>query len=164
MILLGAKGPLTVEVFKMEVEEEVDGVRLKRTYYLVQNELFAARERSGIYSFEDEDEMLTWLAVFNQAVAAVVVQEGFQHLQLHDYHGGLSLMYIPENLRPAVLYVAHNAHYNAAFPIPTSARREQVHSLNHQGCAQHVVSLQLCVLASMLWNLWDKVHSWQRRK
>jgi hypothetical protein len=35
------------------------------------------------------------------------------HHQLHSYHGGLSLMYIPERLRPAVLYVAHNAHYDA---------------------------------------------------
>lgn len=32
--------------------------------------------------------MLTWLAVFNKAVAAVVLAEGYQHVQLHDYHGG----------------------------------------------------------------------------
>lgn len=54
--------------------------------------------RGDIYTFEDEDEMLAWLAVFNQATAAVVVAEGITHMQLHDYHGGLSLMYIPGEL------------------------------------------------------------------
>jgi hypothetical protein len=36
--------------------------------------------------------MLTWLAVFNKAVAAVVVAEGYQHMQLHDYHGALDVV------------------------------------------------------------------------
>jgi len=40
-----------------------------------------------MYTFADECEMLTWLAVFNKAVAAVVMAEGFTHMQLHDYHG-----------------------------------------------------------------------------
>lgn len=40
-----------------------------------------------MYSFADEGEMLTWLAVFNKAVAAVVLAEGVTHVQLHDYHG-----------------------------------------------------------------------------
>jgi glycogen synthase len=89
--------------------------------------VFRHRERGQIYSFQDEDEMLTWLAVFNQAVAAVVIKERLSYMQLHDYHGGLSLMYIPERLRPAVLYVAHNAHYDATFPIPTPARRNKIY-------------------------------------
>jgi hypothetical protein len=89
--------------------------------------VFRHRERGQIYTFQDEDEMLTWLAVFNQAVAAVVIKERLSYMQLHDYHGGLSLMYIPERLRPAVLYVAHNAHYDATFPIPTPARRNKIY-------------------------------------
>ena len=44
-----------------------------------------------MYSFADESEMLTWLAVFNKAVAAVVVAEGYTHVQLHDYHGGCTM-------------------------------------------------------------------------
>jgi hypothetical protein len=47
------------------------------------------RERADMYSFADEGEMLTWLAVFNKAVAAVVLAEGVTHMQLHDYHGNL---------------------------------------------------------------------------
>jgi len=113
---------LPVEVFKVETAAHGHA----RTYFLVQSELFRHRLRGQIYTFEDEDEMLTWLAIFNQATAAVVVQEGVTHMQLHDYHGGLSLMYVPERLRPAVLYVAHNAHYDATFPIPTPARRNKV--------------------------------------
>jgi len=109
----------------------------------VQAEVFRHRERGQIYTFQDEDEMLTWLAVFNQAVAAVVIKERLSYMQLHDYHGGLSLMYIPERLRPAVLYVAHNAHYDATFPIPTPARRNKIYehlNLNAEqvaGCAEH---------------------------
>ncbi|WIA30035.1 hypothetical protein OEZ86_000130 [Tetradesmus obliquus] len=71
--------------------------------------------------------MLTWLAVFNKAVAAVVLAEGVTHMQLHDYHGALSLQYLPEELPPAVVYVAHNAHYDATFPISTPKRKRQVY-------------------------------------
>lgn len=52
--------------------------------------------------------------------------------EVHDqcFHsvpaGALSLMYMPKQLRPAVVYVAHNAHYDACFPIPTPARKHQV--------------------------------------
>lgn len=113
---------LPAEVFKVEASESGQ----PRTYYLIQSELFRHRERGQIYTFADEDEMLTWLAVFNQAIAAVVMRESISHMQLHDYHGGLSLMYMPEPVRPAVLYVAHNAHYDATFPIPTTARRNKV--------------------------------------
>jgi hypothetical protein len=51
---------------------------------LLQCELFKHRLRGDIYTFEDEDEMLAWLAVFNQAVAAVCVTEGIRHMQLHE--------------------------------------------------------------------------------
>lgn len=40
-----------------------------------------------MYSFECEAEMMTLLAVFNKAVASVVMAEGFKHMHLHDYHG-----------------------------------------------------------------------------
>lgn len=109
-------------------------------FSLRQAEVFRHRERGQIYSFQDEDEMLTWLAVFNQAVAAVVIKERLSYMQLHDYHGGLSLMYIPERLRPAVLYVAHNAHYDATFPIPTAARRNKIYdhlNLNAEQVAEY---------------------------
>lgn len=52
------------------------------------------RDRAGLYTFQNESEMLTWLAVFNKAVAAVVVAEGYQHMQLHDYHGALDVMIV----------------------------------------------------------------------
>ena len=61
-----------------------------------------------------------------QAVAAVILCEGVTHVQLHDYHGGMSLLHLPEQQRPRVLYVAHNAHYNAQFPVPSTARRLKV--------------------------------------
>lgn len=61
-----------------------------------------------------------------QAVAAVIMCEGITHVQLHDYHGGISLQYLPAELRPAVLYVAHNAHCNATFPVPSDKRRFKV--------------------------------------
>jgi hypothetical protein len=116
---------------------------------LPQAEVFRHRERGQIYSFQDEDEMLTWLAVFNQAVAAVVIKERLSYMQLHDYHGGLSLMYIPERLRPAVLYVAHNAHYDATFPIPTPARRNKIYehlNLNAEQVAAYAEHNGRCVL------------------
>ncbi|KAF8067137.1 mok12 [Scenedesmus sp. PABB004] len=130
---------LPVEVFKLEAPVAPGGP--PRTYYLVQAELFARRRRGDIYAFTDEDEMLTWLAVFNQAVAATIVAEGVTAVQLHDYHGGLSLCYIPQRLQPAVLYVAHNAHYTAAFAIPTPARRNKVYQhlgLNAEALARFV--------------------------
>jgi hypothetical protein len=89
------------------------------------------RELSQIYTFADEDEMLTWLAVFNQAIAAVVMRESITHMQLHDYHGGLSLMYLPEAVRPAVLYVAHNAHYDVGLSYSTSGA---IFSLGRSAC------------------------------
>lgn len=52
------------------------------------------RDRAGLYTFQNESEMLTWLAVFNKAVAAVVVAEGYQHMQLHDYHGALDVVIV----------------------------------------------------------------------
>jgi hypothetical protein len=33
---------------------------------------------------------------------------------------------MPQELRPAVMYVAHNAHYDACFAIPTPSRKHQV--------------------------------------
>jgi hypothetical protein len=59
-------------------------------------------------------------------VAAVILAEAVTHVQLHDYHGGMCLQYLPENVQPEVLYVAHNAHYNAQFPVPTKDRRLKV--------------------------------------
>lgn len=41
-----------------------------------QADVFRHRHRATIYSFASEDEMLTWLSVFNQAVAAVVLMFG----------------------------------------------------------------------------------------
>lgn len=164
--------PLPVEVFQ---HDAVSPTGQPRTYYLVQSDVFRHRTRSQIYSFQNEDEMLTWLTIFNQAAAAVIVHQvrrrgaplpvvplscthshavatlhcapclplpqAVKRVQLHDYHGGLSLMYIPERLRPSVLYVAHNAHYDATFPIPTPARRNKVYDhlgLNAEQVAQFV--------------------------
>ena len=56
-----------------------------------------------------EEEQLTYFSVFNQAVAVVVQTFDMHRLQFHDYHGVLSLMYLPAGMRPEVMYVAHNA-------------------------------------------------------
>lgn len=80
-------------------------------------------------SFDDEEDMLFHIALYNKAVAAVVLQERVTHLQLHDYHGGASLLYMPRERRPAVLYVGHNAHYDLTTPMPTEARRHYVYSV-----------------------------------
>lgn len=48
---------------------------------------------------------------------------------------------VAERLRPSVLYVAHNAHYDATFPIPTPARRNKVYEylgLNAEQAAPYV--------------------------
>ncbi|KAF6252281.1 hypothetical protein COO60DRAFT_1644178 [Scenedesmus sp. NREL 46B-D3] len=140
---------LPVEVFKLEtVVGTGRAAGQPRTYYLVQNDLFRRRGRGDMYSFADEGDMLTWLAVFNKAVAAVVLAEGVTHMQLHDYHGALSLQYLPGELRPAVVYVAHNAHYDATFPIPTPERKRQVYEhLNltpeAAACTEHNGSLDV---------------------
>ena len=56
-----------------------------------------------------EEEQLTFFSVYNQAAALVIQTFDMQRLQFHDYHGVLSLMYLPAGMRPEVLYVAHNA-------------------------------------------------------
>ena len=86
--------------------------------------------------------MLSWLAVYNQAVAAVVLEERVTHMQLHDYHGGASLRYMPPECQPVVLYVGHNAHYNLCSPIPTPARRNFVYR-----CVCVCVFVWVCVCA-----------------
>lgn len=44
------------------------------TYFMLQADVFRWRERSSIYTFADESEMLTWLSVFSQAVSVVIRQ------------------------------------------------------------------------------------------
>ena len=39
----------------------------------LQAEIFRHRKRGTIYSFADESEMITWLSVFNQAVASIII-------------------------------------------------------------------------------------------
>lgn len=39
----------------------------------MQAEVFRHRKRGTIYSFDDESEMITWLSVFNQAVASIII-------------------------------------------------------------------------------------------
>ena len=41
-------------------------------------------------------------------------------LQLHDYHGALSLLYLPHQLPLRVLLVAHNADYNGTWHLGTA--------------------------------------------
>lgn len=66
------------------------------------------------------------ISVFGQAAAAVLAHTRQARVQFHDYHGTLSLLHLPASLRPSVLYTAHNAHYNAEFPIATEERRVYV--------------------------------------
>ena len=62
-----------------------------------------------ILKCNSEEEQLSFFSVFNQAAALVVQTFDMQRLQFHDYHGVLSLMYLPAGMKPEVLYVAHNA-------------------------------------------------------
>jgi hypothetical protein len=50
------------------------------TYFLVQADVFRMREKSTIYTFSDEANMITWLSVFSQAVSVVVRQYGVQQV------------------------------------------------------------------------------------
>jgi glycogen synthase len=107
----------------------LSATRLVYRYLLLQANVFRHRNRSDIYSFASEHDMITWLSVVNQAVATVVMNWGVRRLQLHDYHGALSLQYLPKHLRPEVLYIAHNAHYNGVFALPTKQRRAYLYSM-----------------------------------
>lgn len=96
-------------------------------FFLIDAEIFRGRTRGTIYTWHrwlgllhhiiaqctspthSEEEQLTFFSVFNQAAALVVQMFDIQRLQFHDYHGVLSLMYLPAGLKPEVLYVAHNA-------------------------------------------------------
>lgn len=98
-------------------------------YLLLQASVFRNRTRSDIYSFASEHDMITWLSIVNQAVATVCLNWGVRRLQLHDYHGALSLQYLPKTMRPEVLYIAHNAHYNGVFALPTKQRRAYLYSM-----------------------------------
>jgi hypothetical protein len=71
-------------------------------YFLLQSDVFRYRSRADIYTFTTEHDMITWLSVFNQAVAEVVVHWGVRRIQLHDYHGALALQYMPKKIRPQV--------------------------------------------------------------
>ncbi len=44
-------------------------------------------------------------------------------VQYHDYHGALSLLYLPPDEPIKVVYVAHNAHYNGVFLLPSKDRK-----------------------------------------
>jgi glycogen synthase len=107
----------------------LSATRLVCRYLLLQANVFRHRSRSDIYSFASEHDMITWLSVVNQAVATVIMNWGVRRLQLHDYHGALSLQYLPKHLRPEVLYIAHNAHYNGVFALPTKQRRAYLYSM-----------------------------------
>lgn len=54
--------------------------------------------RGTIYSFEEEEEMLTWMSVFNQSVSVVIHSFGVQRVQMHDWHGTMALMYLPHEV------------------------------------------------------------------
>jgi hypothetical protein len=55
-----------------------------RTFYFLQSPIFRQRKRGTIYGFENENEMLTWLSVFSQAVSVVTASYGAKRLMFHD--------------------------------------------------------------------------------
>ena len=67
-----------------------------------------------------------------------------------DLPGALSLLYMPEELRPVLVYVAHNAHYDARFPIPTPTRKRQVCGQASTSCYCVAANLAALVLHQVL--------------
>ena len=50
-------------------------------------------------------------------------------VQFHDYHGVMSLLYLPAVSRPNVLYVAHNSDYNGVWPLGLQERTKYLFSM-----------------------------------
>ncbi|KAK9813846.1 hypothetical protein WJX73_001548 [Symbiochloris irregularis] len=98
-------------------------------FFLIQAEIFASRTRSTIYTFQTEEEQLTFFSVYNQSVAKVISAFGFHAVQMHDYHAGASLLYLPIKGRPKILYVAHNSDYNGIWPLGSKHRRQHLYSM-----------------------------------
>lgn len=67
--------------------------------------------------------------MFNQAAALVIQTFDMQRLQFHDYHGVLSLMYLPAGMKPEVLYVAHNADYNGSWLLTSDRRARYLYAM-----------------------------------
>ena len=62
-----------------------------------------------------------------------VISNRHQHapcfVQFHDYHGVMSLLYLPAVSRPNVLYVAHNSDYNGVWPLGLQERTQYLFSM-----------------------------------
>jgi hypothetical protein len=51
----------------------------------LQSEIFRFREKTTIYSFDEEAEMLTWVSVFSQAVSVIITTFAIKRVQFHDW-------------------------------------------------------------------------------
>ncbi|PSC67576.1 hypothetical protein C2E20_8791, partial [Micractinium conductrix] len=107
-------------------------------FLLLDSDVFRNRTRGTIYQHASEDEELAFFSVFNQAVAHTL---RVASLQLHDYHGALSLLYLPHQLPLRVLLVAHNADYNGTWHLGTAAREAHVYDMLNVPINAHTRSL-----------------------
>ncbi|KAK9817284.1 hypothetical protein WJX72_012213 [[Myrmecia] bisecta] len=120
-VAVGDKSHL-VEVFSATYEERV-------VFLLLQADVFRTKTRGTIHSFANEEDQLTALSIFNQATGRIIAAFGFRAVQFHDYHGVMSLQYLPPAARPSVLYVAHNSDYNGVWPLGSSRRQKYLYSM-----------------------------------
>ncbi|KAK9823356.1 hypothetical protein WJX72_002143 [[Myrmecia] bisecta] len=120
-VAVGDKSHL-VEVFSATYEERV-------VFLLLQADVFRNKTRGTIHSFANEEEQLTALSIFNQATGRIIAAFGFRAVQFHDYHGVMSLQYLPPAARPSVLYVAHNSDYNGVWPLGSAGRQKYLYSM-----------------------------------
>ncbi|KAI7845483.1 hypothetical protein COHA_001031 [Chlorella ohadii] len=110
-------------------------------FLLLASPVFQKRTRSTIYTHASEEEELTFFSVFNQAVAHVVQTLGVRSLQLHDYHGALSIAYLPPQIPVRAMLVAHNADYNGSWPVWTKSREAWVYAMFNLPLNEHTRSL-----------------------
>lgn len=73
--------------------------------------------------------MIACISIFGQAAAAILTHTHQKAVQYHDYHGCASLLHLPTSLMPVVCVTAHNAHYNAEFPMATAERKAYLLSM-----------------------------------
>ncbi|KAL4458945.1 hypothetical protein ABPG75_013810 [Micractinium tetrahymenae] len=131
-------------------------------FLLLSAGVFRRRNRSTIYQHASEEE-LAFFSVFNQAVAHVAESLGVASLQFHDYHGALSLMYLPPRPHLRAMLVAHNADYNGTWHLGSAEREAWVYSMLNIPLTPHTRSL--CEHAgrfNMLRPLIEHMRLWQQ--
>ncbi|KAL4459197.1 hypothetical protein ABPG75_014062 [Micractinium tetrahymenae] len=160
-VLVGGTQRKLVDVYITSTPASVDVPPI--FFLLLASEVFCHRTRGTIYQHASEEEELTFFSVFNQAVAHVAEALGVTSMQFHDYHGALSLMYLPPRLQVRALLVAHNADYNGTWHLGSAEREAWIYSMLNIPLTRH--SRSLCEHAgrfNMLRPLLEHMRLWQQ--